>query len=204
MIEIRDLDISFKNEVVYDAFSLSIAQGEKVAIAGESGRGKTTLLKLLAGFIPHFKGDVTIDGLALNAQNISEIRKKTAWLPQEVFLNMKAVEELFYAPFLFDQNKTKYPKEEAVLALFDAFDLSPHLLTKQNKEISGGQKQRLLLSSCLLLEKPLLLLDEPTSALDKQIKKKVADYILSLPNVTVLAVTHDEYWMSRSSRILHL
>lgn len=204
MIHISRLNINFKDEKIFQDFNLEVKQGEKVAICGESGKGKTTLLNLLAGFIPDFSGQVTIDGYDLNPHNIQDIRQNMACLPQETFLKMPTVKELFYAPFHFARNKGKHPKPDTVKRVLEVFELPKDILKKKSKEISGGQKQRVLLAACLLMEKPLLLLDEPTSALDKKIKKHIADYILSRKDITLIAATHDEYWISQSDRIIEL
>lgn len=204
MIKIIDLNISFKKEIIYKDFSLSVSKGEKLAITGESGKGKSTLLNLLAGFIPNFNGQVTVNDTAMNSKTINEIRKIIAWLPQETSLNLKTVDELLFAPFEFALNRKKRPAKEEITDIFKVFELSETLLTKKLTEISGGQKQRIILASCLLMNKPLLLIDEPTSALDKTIKKKVADYILTKQDLTVIAATHDDYWIKKSEKILHL
>lgn len=204
MININNLNISFKDENIYNDFSLSLHKGEKLAITGKSGKGKSTLLNLLAGFITDFKGDIIIEDIVLNSNNIMDIRKLIAWLPQETALSYNTVNELFFSPFNFAVNKNKKPTEKEVSEIFNIFELAPELLKKAVKNISGGQKQRILLASCLLLKKPLLLIDEPTSALDESIKKKVADYILNNKDITVIAVTHDSYWINNSDKIINL
>ena len=204
MVIIDNLNISFGDEVVHKNFYLSVKQGDKLAITGESGRGKTTLLNVLAGFIPHYEGEISVDGIVLTAKSVYEIRSKMAWLPQDTSLNVGTVEDLLLAPFLFAQNKQKKPTKEDITAIFHAFDLSEDLLWRKVSEISGGQKQRVILASCLLLNKPLLLIDEPTSALDNAVKMKVADYILKQNDMTVIAVTHDHYWIENSDNVLHL
>jgi len=95
MVRIENLNINFPNEIIFKDFSLKINKGQSLAITGKSGSGKSTLLNLLAGFIPDFRGHVFINGIALNYKNIDEIRKMTAWLPQETFLNFDSVKELF-------------------------------------------------------------------------------------------------------------
>jgi len=204
MVSIQDLDISFNNEVIFKDFSLTVNKGEKIAVTGKSGKGKSTLLNLLAGFIPDFKGNVSVFGLELSASTIRDIRKQTAWLPQDTSLNLKIVKELLYAPFEFLLNKEKKPTKEELADIFNEFDLEETLLTKKIKEISGGQKQRIILASCLLLKKPLLLIDEPTSALDEHIKKKITDYILNKKDLTVIAATHDTYWIQNSDKVVEL
>ncbi len=204
MVTINNLNISFGNEVVHKNFSLSVKRGEKLAIAGESGRGKTTLLNVLAGFIPQYEGEISVDGIVLSSKTVYEIRSKMAWLPQDTSLNLDSVEELLLAPFDFLQNRDNKPTKEDIAAIFHAFDLSEELLSKKVSEISGGQKQRVILASCMLLNKPLLLIDEPTSALDNAVKEKVANYILKRDNITVIAVTHDHYWIENSDNVLHI
>ncbi len=204
MVIIKNLNINFNKEVIYNDFSFTIKKSEKIAIVGESGKGKSTLLNMLVGFVPNFKGSVFINGIELNSLNISEIRKCVSWLPQDTSMNFTTVKELFFAPFNFALNKEFMPLKKDITKIFNEFELKEELLEKKVKEISGGQKQRIILASCLLLNKPLLLIDEPTSALDDKIKRKVADYILDKKNLTVIASTHDEYWMKKSDRIIKL
>lgn len=204
MVIIKNLNINFKKEIIYKDFSFSVKKGEKIAVIGKSGKGKSTLLNLLAGFIPNFEGDVKINDISLNHANISEIRKIISWLPQETALNFTTVKELFFEPFNFELNKKKIPSKKEIINIFNEFELSENILGKKVKEISGGQKQRIILASCLLLNKQLLLIDEPTSALDGNIKKKVADYILNIKGLTVIAATHDEYWVNKSDKVINL
>ncbi len=204
MIEISKLNINFKDEIIFNDFSLLIKKGEKVAITGKSGKGKTTLLNLLAGFVADYQGVVSVFGKKINAENISEIRKNIAWLPQDTSLAVKTVKELFYAPFEFEANKKNKPDKNKIAKIFKEFDLPEKLLDKKINEISGGQKQRIISASCILLKKPLLLIDEPTSALDEKVKIKITDYILNQKDITVIAATHDEYWMKKSDKIVEL
>lgn len=204
MIRIENLNISFNNETIYKDYSLNISKGTKLAITGKSGTGKSTLLNLLAGFIPDFSGDITIDNIVLNSININKIRELIAWLPQETSLNFPTVKEMFYAPFSFVANKNNTPSKQEISKIFKEFELDEQLLTKKVKEISGGQKQRIILASCLLLKKDILLIDEPTSALDVEIKEKVTDYIFRKKDLTVIAATHDDYWINNSDKVILL
>ncbi len=204
MIEIRNLNISFNNEVIFNNFSLSLKKGEKLALTGKSGKGKSTLLNLLGGFIPNFEGEVSVNGIVLNRHTINEIRKITAWLPQEFAFNFETVNELLFAPFGFALNREKTPDKEQVVKILDSFEISKTLLSKKVKEISGGQKQRIILASCMLLQKPVLLFDEPTSALDESIKQRISNYILSRNNLTVIAASHDKYWIENSDSVIQL
>ncbi|MCP4522259.1 MAG: ATP-binding cassette domain-containing protein [Cytophagales bacterium] len=203
MIQVKGLEIEYDGETYFQNFDFSVEKGEKLAIIGESGTGKSTLLHLLAGFIPAFGGTAKIDGLTLTPENISKIRQKIAYLPQDIGLNMSSVEDMFFTPFEFELNKDKRPSSAEVEKIFEEFGLGMNLLSKKVNEISGGQKQRVLLASCLLLKKEIILLDEPTSALDKNIREKITNYILA-QQATVITVTHDDYWIEKSDRTLHI
>ncbi len=204
MTEISNLTLHFNNEIIFNNFSLKIQRGEKIALTGESGKGKSTLLNLLSGFIPGYEGTISVLGKKLNAETVSDIRKNIAWIAQDTSLAVKTVKALFYEPFEFVLNKPLKPTKNEVAEIFSAFELSENLLSKKTNEISGGQKQRIILASCLLLKKPLLLADEPTSALDENIKRKVTDYIMKKDDLTVIAATHDEYWIRNSDRVIEL
>lgn len=204
MIQIENLSISFKEEKVLQNFNLKVQPGEKLAITGESGIGKTTLLNILAGFEPGFQGKVRVNGIELSADTILQIRQLIAWLPQETALEFETVKELLLAPFEFDANKDKRPTREEYTVLLKEFGMNTAILSKRTKDISGGQKQRVLLASCLLLKKSILLIDEPTSALDPRVKRQVVDYVLSQKDLTVIAVTHDKYWSEQSDKIINL
>jgi ABC-type bacteriocin/lantibiotic exporter with double-glycine peptidase domain len=204
MLRIENLNITFGDQIIFNDFSLNIKTGEKIAITGKSGKGKSTLLNLIAGFIPNYTGKIFVNGISFKHNNINEIRNLIAWLPQETALNLKTVNELFYAPFHFTLNKNKRPNKQQIDEIFNIFELPNNLLLKNNKDISGGQRQRIVLASCLLLNKSLLLIDEPTSALDESIKRKVTDFILNKNNLTVLAATHDNYWINNSDAEINL
>jgi len=203
IISIKNLSISFKNEKVIQNLSFEVAENEKIAITGVSGKGKTTLLNILSGFIPNYEGEIFIFDKKLNPQNIKYIRKNISWLPQETSISIDKVSDLFFAPFKFANNRKSLPSQEVIDNVFNEFDLSKDVLQKKTNEISGGQKQRIMLASTLLLNKKILFLDEPTSALDEKLKQKISDYILA-QKITILTSTHYNYWMQKSDKILSL
>jgi ABC-type lipoprotein export system ATPase subunit len=82
--------------------------------------------------------------------------------------------------------------------------LKAELLENKMQDVSGGEKQRIALVSCLLLQREILLLDEPTSALDSHSKSKVMDYLFANPKLTILSSSHDPEWIARCSKIVSL
>ncbi|MEE4176641.1 MAG: ATP-binding cassette domain-containing protein [Bacteroides sp.] len=204
MITISDLTLAFGKNVLVSSLSLKIAKGEKVTFKGPSGSGKTSILGALLGFTHLTHGSIIIDGLKLSSENIRAIRKKVAWVPQELAFDLKTARDLVLFPFGFKANKEKLPSKEAIEKVLAAMNLKPAILDQSLKKISGGEKQRLSLAAGLLQEKPILILDEPTSALDKETRKKVTDFILALPDTTVVAASHDDYWIEVSEKVIDL
>ncbi|NPA43200.1 MAG: ATP-binding cassette domain-containing protein [Chlorobi bacterium] len=205
VIEVRDLRVHYEGLTLFGGLSFQIRKGEKVAVAGESGSGKSTLIHTLLGFVPSFEGQVRIWDMPLDALHIDRIRKLTTWTPQDLgFTVFPSVRELFFTPFRFKANRKLMPSPQQIREIFDLFELPPDILDRPVKEISGGQKQRLVLAISVLLQKPLMFLDEPTSALNTEIKQKITDFLLKSPEVTLLAATHDEYFLSRVSKVIRL
>lgn len=204
MISVKNLTVQFDNKALFRNFSMSVGKGEKVTLAGESGVGKTTFLHLLLGFLPVYQGEILIFGKSLNPKNIEYIRSNIAYIPQELYLPLNAVEEIIYTPFRFKKNKDAAPSRKKITETLNALNLEEDILKKNLEEISGGQKQRIVIASALLLEKPLLILDEPTSALDTNTINKVVTRVLRQNDKTVLSTSHNQTWTDHSDKIFNL
>ncbi len=204
ILSVNNISVFYDDKRIIKDLTFQVKRGEKVVITGESGKGKTSVLNAILGFIPIKYGETYFFGKKLSSDNISEIRENTAWLPQETSLNFDSVNEMIYTPFDFKVNQINYPSTEEIDSMFNYLNISKDLLAKQVDEISGGQKQRLLLASAMLLKKDVLIIDEPTSALDEENKKRITNYILSQKDLTVIAATHDTYWIENSNQIIAL
>lgn len=204
VVEFKNIEVKYDDKVIFKDLSFEIGKGEKVAITGASGTGKSTVLSVMTGFTPYTNGTITILGNPLNAQNIQNIRQQLAWVPQETALHFDTVREMITAPFEFNSNKALKPSESQIEELFGVLNLPIDILEKTPATISGGQRQRVLLASSLLLKKPILLTDEPTSALDESNRKSITDYVLGQSDLTVIASTHDAYWMEKSDKVIAL
>ena len=204
IIQVKNIKVAYGSQIVIENLSFDIEKGQKVAITGESGKGKSTLLNVMAGFTPFQNGEILMFDKALDETNIGFIRQQMAWLPQETSLQFDSVQEMIYAPFEFAANSSNKPTSEQVNEVFENLSLPLELLQKTPATISGGQRQRILLASSLLLKKPLLITDEPTSALDEVNRQRITDYVLSHKDLTVIASTHDKYWMEKSDKIIAL
>ncbi len=204
MIKIEKISFKYKDDWLFKDFSKTIEDGKKVVITGESGAGKSTFLSFFAGFLQPQKGEIFIDDLQLNSENISEIRKKTAWLPQDFNVPFDTVNELFISPFELKINKDFRPTDQQINDIFQKLGLEPDMLTKKINQISGGQKQRVLLASIILLKKKYIFLDEPTSALDDKSTQMLINTMFALKDTTILAATHDKLFAKNADFSINL
>lgn len=198
MIKIKNISLSYEDELVLDNISCEISQNQSICFWGPSGSGKSSLLKLLMGFEIPSSGEIVIDKIPVTDENIHQIRKKIAWIPQNINLPVSNTKELMELLYL-DKNKQKkflrYSKE---------LNLDRSLLDKDFQEISGGQKQRIVIAAVLSLDKPILLMDEPTSALDENSVNNLINLILKNKDLTVISASHDKRWADANNLILHL
>lgn len=191
MINFKNISLKFNDKIILNNFNLIVNAGEKILISGVSGKGKTTLLKLLLGFSTPNSGSILVDNLELTEQTINIIRNKIGYMPQSTpFLNVK-VEKLIHTIFNYKENlKTKLDMSILIQTLKE-FNLDSNILSKNINQLSGGEKQRLAFVIIILLDRKIWILDEITSSLDQDMKEKVINYILNT-NKTVILVSHDK------------
>lgn len=203
-IILENISKSFNGVNIISNLSLEIPDGSKVAVTGKSGAGKSTLVNMLMGFILPDNGNITLLGMDVNEKNINEIRENLSWVPQELNIDVRYVRELLLLPFGYNKNKKYNPSEKTITNALDMFGLKEDILGKDVSDISGGEKQRIFLTSSYLLKRKICFLDEPTSGLDSDSKREVINYFLHECASTVVAVTHDEKWMDNSNIIIDL
>ncbi len=203
-IILRNISKNFNGVNIISNLSLEIPAGSKVAVTGKSGAGKSTLVNMLMGFILPYNGNITLLGMDVNEKNINEIRGNLSWVPQELNIDVRYVRELLLLPFGYNKNKKYNPSAKTITNALDMFGLKEDILGKDVSEISGGEKQRVFLTSSSLLSRKMVILDEPTSGLDSESKRKVINYFLNECASTVVAVTHDQEWIDNSNIKINL
>ena len=192
-IEIKDLWFSYENHPVLRGLNLKIRKGQKVAIIGPSGAGKTTFLEILAGLLKPVKGQILMDGKDLWSFDIYSYRRRISIVPQETYL----FEGTIYENLTMGEN---IPLERVIEAckIADAHEFIEKLpggyfyhLDEGGTNLSGGQKQRLAIARAILRNPDLILLDEPTSNLDAESEEKVKNALSrALKGKTSIIVTH--------------
>jgi len=206
IITFKDVSFTYRKEsdTLIKSCSLELKEGERLAVKGESGTGKTTLFRLIHGFERPRSGQIFYKGEELNSRVIKKLRKESAWLPQDLNLGKGPVKEVLSFPFDFTANRATAPEANELESTFEKLGLEPSLLDKNFADLSTGQRQRAGIALCHLLNKPLMLLDEPTSALDKASKKKVMDLLFEKEGRTILSTSHDPYWIEHCDKIVEI
>lgn len=193
-IELNDINFSYEDKKVLDNFNLKINGGQKIAFVGKSGSGKTTIAKLITGFVSPQGGQVLVDG-----QDMSRIALKT-YYPYIGYLTQE--------PMVFDgtiKNNLLYSLSDKIAAtitdqqLYEALkNAECDFITDLNTEIgekgirlSGGERQRLAIAKLMLKNPEIIILDEPTSALDSFSEEAITRALDRLfKNKTVIIIAH--------------
>lgn len=203
MIQIDSISIVYDQHIVQENISLQVARGEKVALYGASGSGKSSVLESILGFVVPQKGTIKIDGTELTAESVWPLRRLIGYIAQEPDLGEGTARQVAECPFSFRANHDLAKNLTRLEEMFGQFALDRSLLSKETSELSGGEKQRLGLIIALLLDRPILLGDEISSALDPGCKRLVADHI-SQCDQTVILVTHDPVMQEVCDRVVSL
>jgi len=206
---IRLEDIHFKymtgNEVI-TGVSLEIKKGEKIAITGESGGGKSTLVDIIIGIHKPLSGKVYIDETEITDDNIRSWRKKIGYIPQSIYLFDGTVAENVSFGSMPDEEKIKKALQMANIWNFlAAKDGSNTLVGEGGIQLSGGQQQRIGIARALYDDPDVLILDEATSALDTETEQKIMDEIYNVSaNKTLIVIAHRLSTVERCDRKIRI
>lgn len=197
MIYCDKISIQFNNKPIFSDLTFSIAENKHTCICGPSGKGKSSILKVLQGYVPLFAGTVTFNGIGLNPSTITAIRKQIAWVPQNINLPVNNGAELLH---MLEQQQN----EDKAIAYLSSLGLEKSFLAKPFDEISGGQKQRIIIAACLCLGRKVLVMDEPTASLDEGSINTLIETVQSLQETTVISASHNPSWIEKADEIIEL
>ena len=205
-VEMKDASLALEGKNLFHNLSFVVSGGEMLCVMGESGCGKTTLLRCILGFQPLDEGAVSIGGTELTPLSAEYMRSMMAYIPQEMNRPCNTVAELGALPYQLRVNRDKRFSKEALMDQWQRLRLDEALYGKQLAEVSGGERQRIMLSMVGMLDKKVVLVDEPTSALDVESSLLVAGYLQGLAKrgTAIIAVSHDRAFAGQCDKTLML
>ncbi|MFQ6017989.1 MAG: type I secretion system permease/ATPase, partial [Kiloniellaceae bacterium] len=207
-IEFKKVDFNYPGQETraLDGTSFTVRPGERVAILGRIGSGKSTIARLSIGLYEPADGAVLMDGTDIRQIDPADLRRNVGYVSQDNYLFFGSVREniAFGAPHLDDQ---AILRAATVAGVTDFLRTHPHGFDLQVGErgmcLSGGQRQAIVIARALLLDPPIILLDEPTSNMDNSteivFKKRLADI---LPDKTLLLITHRSSLLTLVDRLM--
>lgn len=192
-IDVRNVFLSYDNSHLFKGLSVKIGHGEKVAIMGQIGSGKSTFVKMLLKFFKTQSGQIFINGV--NIENISpeSLRQQIMYIPQNpIMFNRTLYENIVYGLNIDRTYVENLMNQLGVFKIFGDLTLDS-AVGKRGERLSGGQKQMVYLLRTILKNSKIVILDEPTSALDKESKEYILQILQKImQNRTVLIITHDD------------
>jgi ABC-type bacteriocin/lantibiotic exporter with double-glycine peptidase domain len=208
-LQLKRVSFQYGDHCVLNDFSLSVNKGDFVGITGKSGKGKTTILNLLLGFLTPASGEILINDQTLDPSGIknywlqiSYVRQQPFFIHDSVLRNIILREE--------GPNKERLEKALHISGLKEFISQFPEgldkMITENGKNISGGQQQRLTIARALYKNAELILLDEPFNELDEASTILLAGHFkeMATKGKTIIMITHDSKCLSFCNKIISL
>ena len=207
-IEVKNLKYSFdQKKPAVDDVSFEIEKGLYYTIIGHNGSGKSTIAKLIAGLLEKESGEIIIDGMPLDRENLYKIRSKIGIVfqnPDNQFIGSTVQDDI-----AFGLENHCVPQEEMddIINTFAEKVGMTKYLHSEPTHLSGGQKQRVAIAGVLAMNPQILIFDEATSMLDPQGKAEIKKVIMDLhenSGLTILSITHDIDEVVTSDKVMVL
>lgn len=218
MTKIIDLKIKekiYKNKKsqlsILNNFNLEVNAGERIAIVGESGVGKSSLLNIIGLLDKDYNGEYTLLGSPTNNLHTSELaqwrNQKIGFVLQEsALINSLTIEDNIKLPLLYASSGKKEFKPEDFESVINAIGIKP-IFKKKPLECSGGEKARAVFARGIIMKPQIILADEPTSSLDMENRERIVTLLFKMNkefNTTIITITHDLDIANRHERVIHL
>ena len=205
---VKDLCFEYEENIpTIQNVSFEINAGEYVAILGHNGSGKSTIAKLLIGLLEKKSGDIIVEGISLNEENLYDVRSHIGIVfqnPDNQFIGATVRDDIAFGL----ENKCVPQKDMEDIINYYAKEVNMYaFLDHEPSKLSGGQKQRVAIAGILEMQPDILILDESTSMLDPKGKTEVNALVKKIrqeKKMTVLSITHDIEEASKADRIILL
>ncbi len=197
MIEIKAIEMSYTNNKVLNSLSTCFKKGDFSFILGPNGAGKTTLLKTINGILPIDRGDILINGVSISQWKEKELAQKIAFIPQEFHMQFDYKLEEFllmgrypWMDFLANYKENDYEIVEKYIKLLDLTKFK----NRYFNQMSGGEKQRVLIARALVQDTSYILMDESLSSLDINHQIEILQILKEInrkQDKTIIMVSHN-------------
>lgn len=196
IIEVKDVYYSYNEQKkAVRGVSFNINKGDYVTIIGHNGSGKSTLAKMIAGLLPCNKGEIVINGLVVNEENMAKIRESLGIVfqnPDNQFIGSTVRDDIAFG--LENRMVESEKMNEIIEEYAEKVGLSKYL-DYEPQNLSGGQKQRVAIAGIMAMHPSILIFDEATAMLDPKGKKEIKQLMYELADgnddITLISITHD-------------
>jgi putative ABC transport system ATP-binding protein len=201
LLEVSDLGRSLDGRWIWRRLGFSLSPGERLALVGPTGSGKTLVLRSIAGLDPLDEGEITFDGIPMGDWPMPRYRAHVRLLAQRPAMIEGTVEDNLRLPFGLRVHRSRhFPRDEA-LAYLAHLERQPGFLDHRAEQLSGGEAQLVALVRTLLATPRVLLLDEPTASLDAEstraLEGLVASWLAADAERAVVWTSHVEAQLAR-------
>ncbi len=209
-IEFRNVSFTYPDTGIQALknVNFTLKKGEKMAIIGKTGSGKTTIAELLVRMYDVTEGQILIDGVDVRQLNLNDLRKQVGYVPQDVFLFSDTVEAnvAFGKPDATREEVEQYTKyasvHEDILGLTEGFET---IVGERGVTLSGGQKQRVSIARAFIKRPDMMILDDCLSAVDTTTERRILEFLNGhLGNKTTIIITHRIYSLLDFDKIIVL
>ena len=195
ILEVKNITYSYddKHNAV-DEVSFKVDKGAYVTLIGHNGSGKSTIAKMISGLLPLKSGEIIIDGLILNEENIHDIRAKLGIVfqnPDNQFIGSTVRDDMAFG---LENYQVESAKMDDIINRYASMVNMEAYLDKEPSNLSGGQKQRVAIAGILAMSPEIIIFDEATSMLDPKGKAEIKEVIYDLHekyDITIISITHD-------------
>ena len=194
VIEFKNVSFKYDEEMVVKNVSLSIKKGSYTTIIGHNGSGKSTIAKLMMGLLEKNSGEIYVEGMELNLENLYKIREKLGIVfqnPDNQFIGSTVRDDIAFG---LENHCIPHEQMDPLILKFAEKVGMLNYLDSEPTKLSGGQKQRVAIAGVLAMAFDIIIFDEATSMLDPQGKKEINELIDEIhreKNMTIISITHD-------------
>ncbi len=216
MLEIKNLSYRYKKDIAsLNQVSLTIQPGKLNILLGKNGSGKSTLMKCVLSLYKGYEGEILYNGTDMKKMKRKDIAKTISYLPQEIprsSLTVYDTLELGKLPYLSYRNHKR--KEDSISSIIEELHLE-NVIDKTTDELSGGERQKVMIAKALVQKCDLLIMDEPTSSLDienqalllrlleKLVKEKGMTVLLSLHDINLSFRFGQHFFFLKEGKLIH-